>query len=65
MRDLESKGFLVSEVNDLPNLDLPKWGYYKHINGRTVYLPADKVSRIRNKNKGFVYLGEQKPGEPL
>jgi len=65
MGDLITKGFEVGKVNDLPNLDLPTWGYFRHVDGRIVYLPADKVSLIRSKNKGFAFLGLNKPDEPF
>lgn len=60
--DLETKGYSVGEVNKgIGNLDLPKWAYYRHIDGRIVYLPADPISQRRNKNKGFVFLGDEPP----
>ena len=63
--DLKTKGFAVGEVNDLPNLDLPKWGYYRHIDGRVVFLPADPITLKRNRNKGFIFLGNKPLDEPL
>ena len=63
--DLATKGFEVGEVNDLPNLNLPQWAYYRHIDGRVVHLPADPITRKRNKNKGFIFLGDEPPDESL
>ena len=64
--DLERKGYFVGGVNEgIGNLDLPKWAYYRHIDGRIVYLPADPISQRRNKNKGFIFFGDNPPDEPL
>ena len=62
--ELKKKGYSEGKVNDLPNLDLPRWAYYRHIDGRIVHLPADPISLRRNKNKGFVFLGDELD-EPL
>ena len=64
--DLRTKGFCIGEVNEgLPNLNLPQWAYYRHIDGRIVHLPADPITLRRNRNKGFIFLGNELPDEPL
>lgn len=66
IKRLGGQSFVVGEVNEgIGNLDLAKWGFYRRPEGRIVRLPADPITRKRNKNKGFVYLGEELPDEPL